>query len=200
MNITGVIHVGAHIGQEYEIYRNISTVKNIVFFEPNKKAFDILKEKTKDDPDVFCINKALGPYSCEAFLNLSTGNEGNSNSLLEPDLHKTQYKEVIFEGKEKVKVEPLDKFEPGKQLNFLNIDVQGAELTVLLGATHALSNNVRYVLTEFNTDNLYKNCAKIEDLDYFLGKYGFKRVETEYAHSDRPDLNISNWGDALYIK
>ena len=23
MNITGVIHVGAHIGQEYEIYRNI---------------------------------------------------------------------------------------------------------------------------------------------------------------------------------
>ena len=73
------------------------------------------------------------------------------------------------------------------------MDVQGAELNVLLGASETLQH-VDYIITEVNRAELYKNCALIEDLDYFLGKYGFERVEEAW------DRDNPVWGDALYIK
>jgi FkbM family methyltransferase len=193
MNITGVIHVGGHFGEEYNTYRSISSIENIVFFEPDKDSFQKLTENTIHDKKVTCINKALGPFSCEATFHTTPNQGGESNSILEPYKHTHIYPGIIFTNKKIVKVEPLDKFEPSPTLNFLNMDVQGAELNVLIGASSTLKN-IQYVLTEVNTDELYKNCALIEDLDYFLGKYGFKRMETIL------DRDSQCWGDALYIK
>ena len=79
------------------------------------------------------------------------------------------------------------------KFNFINMDVQGGELNVLLGASKTLQH-IDYIMTEVNRDELYKNCALIEDIDYFLSKYNFKRVE-EVWDRDNPV-----WGDALYIK
>jgi FkbM family methyltransferase len=193
MNITGVIHVGGHFGEEYDSYKAISTIDNIVFFEPDRESFIKLKDKTSHDTKVICINKALGPFSCKATLHRTPNQGGESNSILEPHKHIHIYPGIVFTNKETVDVEPLDKFEPTASLNFLNMDVQGAELNVLLGASNTLKN-IQYILTEINTDELYKNCALIEDLDYFLGKYGFRRVETIL------DRDSQAWGDALYIK
>lgn len=194
MNITGVVHVGAHYGEEYNSYKKISSIKNIVFFEPDKDSFLILKENIKNAENVICINKALGPFSCEAYLHKEQDNQGQSNSLLEPYLHVQQYPYIKFTNKVKVNVEPLDKYQPDMSLNFLNMDVQGSELNVLLGASNTLKNNIQYIITEINRAELYKNCAMVEDLDYFLGKFNFKRVETVW------DRDSSTWGDALYIK
>ncbi len=193
MHITGVIHVGGHFGEEYDTYKDIISIENIVFFEPDRDSFKKLVQKTCEDKKVICINKALGPFSCEATLHRTPNQDGQSNSILEPFKHTHIYPGIIFTNKETVKVEPLDKFQPNPSLNFLNMDVQGAELNVLLGASSTLKN-IKYILTEVNTDELYKNCALIEDLDYFLGKYNFKRVETVL------DKDSQAWGDALYIK
>jgi FkbM family methyltransferase len=193
MNITGVIHVGGHHGEEYYTYKSISSIDNIIFFEPDKDSFKKLTEKTSHDNKVICVNKALGPFSCEATLHRTPNQDGQSNSILEPFKHTHIYPGIVFTDKDTVKVEPLDKFQPNPKLNFLNMDVQGAELNVLLGASSTLKN-IEYILTEVNTDELYKNCALIEDLDYFLGKYNFKRVKTVL------DIDSQAWGDALYIK
>ena len=193
MNITGVIHVGGHHGEEYDTYKGISSIDNIIFFEPDKDSFKKLIEKTSHDNKVICINKALGPFSCQATLYRTPNQDGQSNSILEPFKHTHIYPGIVFTNKDIVKVEPLDKFEPSSTLNFLNMDVQGAELNVLLGASSTLKN-IQYILTEVNIDELYKNCSLIEDLDYFLGKYSFKRVETVL------DRDSQVWGDALYIK
>lgn len=192
MNITGVIHIGAHFGEEYDLYKKLPSIKDIIFFEPDTDSFAKLTEKTKHDKKVIRINRALGPFSCEAFLHKETANNGQSNSLLEPHLHVRQYPGIQFTDKVKVKVEPLDRYEPGPTLNLINIDVQGAELNVFLGASNTLKNNIQYIITEVNRDELYKNCARVEDLDYFLGKFNFKRVETTW--------DGVTWGDAFYIK
>jgi hypothetical protein len=47
-------------------------------------------------------------------------------------------------------------------------------------------------MAEINRDELYENCAKIEELIEFLGSYGFKLVETDWAGG--------TWGDGLFIK
>jgi|TARA_R100000995_G_C3479966_1_gene123246 FkbM family methyltransferase len=191
MKINGVIHIGGHHGQEYKLYREHPNIKNIVFFEPDPDSFNILRETTSGDDLVTTINTALGPFSCKASMHKETANDGQSNSILEPGLHLRQYPNITFDDKYKVSVHPLDRYQPNKSLNLINIDVQGFELQVFLGASRTL-NNVDYIITEVNRDEVYKNCARVEDLDYFLGKYGFKRVETSWEGI--------TWGDALYIK
>ena len=44
MNIRGVLHIGAHHGEEHIIYKN-NNINNIVYFEPLKSNFEILKNK-----------------------------------------------------------------------------------------------------------------------------------------------------------
>jgi hypothetical protein len=71
------------------------------------------------------------------------------------------------------------------------MDVQGFELEVLKGGTKTLEH-VDYVYCEVNRDEVYENNALVEELDEFLGEYGMKRVETDWAGEI--------WGDALYIR
>ena len=41
LKIKGVIHIGAHYGEEYEIYQKYQ-IANLVFFEPLSQNFSIL--------------------------------------------------------------------------------------------------------------------------------------------------------------
>ena len=75
--------------------------------------------------------------------------------------------------------------------NFLNLDIQGAELLALKGFLKGLEK-IEYVYTEVNSGEVYKDCAKIEELDFFLKEYNFERVETNMTQYE--------WGDAFYRK
>jgi FkbM family methyltransferase len=44
---------------------------------------------------------------------------------------------------------------------------------------------------EVNNAYVYKNCALVHEIDDYLMKYNFKRIETKWTNE--------NWGDALYI-
>lgn len=193
MNITGVIHIGGHTGQEYDEYIKIETIKHIIFFEPDPFNFPKLEDKTEHDDRVICINTALGPFECKVHMHRESGNNGQSNSLLEPHIHTQIYPGIVFDNRVEVDVQPLDRYETSDVLNFINMDVQGGELNVLIGASETLKN-IDYIITEVNKAELYKNCALIEDIDYYLSKYNFERVE-EVWDRDNPV-----WGDALYIK
>jgi hypothetical protein len=69
------------------------------------------------------------------------------------------------------------------------MDVQGFELEVLKGGKQTL-DQVDYVYTEVNRDEVYEDNVYIEELDVFLSD--FSRVETEWTGE--------TWGDALYIR
>ena len=43
LNIKGVLHIGAHIGQEYKTYERLG-INNVMFFEPISSTFNKLKE------------------------------------------------------------------------------------------------------------------------------------------------------------
>lgn len=191
MNVTGVIHIGAHHGQEYNYYIEYPSISQMIFFEPDPDSFKMLKEKTQNDEKVVCVNGGLGPFTCQTTLNREKNNQGQSNSVLEPGIHLQQYPDIVFDEKLQIQLQPLDDFNLTETLNMINIDVQGFELQVFLGASKTLEN-IQYIFTEVNRAEVYKNCAQVEDLDYFLGKYSFERVETTW--------DGETWGDAFYIK
>ena len=76
--------------------------------------------------------------------------------------------------------------------NFINIDIQGAELLAFKGASEILKN-IQGIYTEVNFKELYKNCCLVKDLDSYLKKFGFKRILTT-----RP--MHKSCGDALYLR
>jgi hypothetical protein len=73
----------------------------------------------------------------------------------------------------------------------LNMDVQGYELEVLKGSENTL-NHIDIIYTEINTEDVYKGCVHVDQLDEFLDLHEFERVFTQMA--------CKSWGDALYIK
>lgn len=187
MNISGVIHIGAHYGEEYSLYTSLGIQKTI-FFEPLESNYKILISKV---PEKLCVNVALGSSEQAIDMFVEEANSGQSSSILRPEIHLIQYPHIVFNKKEKVRMRTLDSFNFESDYNMINIDVQGYELEVFKGATNTL-DNIDYIIAEVNRAEVYRDCCKVEELDSFLGKYGFSRVETSW--------DGITWGDALYAK
>jgi FkbM family methyltransferase len=189
MNISGIIHIGGHYGEEILEYVNNGILK-IVVFEPLSKNFQILHENIKDvNANIIGHQIALGSKKGIATMNLSS-NDAQSSSILNPKEHLTLHPNVTFNGTEEVGVRTLDSFKY-KNYNFLNMDVQGYELEVLKGSKKTLER-IDYVYCEVNRGEVYENNAMVDDVDDFLSNYNFSRVETDWTGK--------LWGDALYIK
>ncbi len=190
MNVTGIIHIGAHYGEEYKIYIKYDSIKEMNFFEPDPDSFKVLYENIKDDSRVRIYNIALGPEECFKTFYKSS-NQGESSSLLKPLIHLRQYPHIKFEESDEIRVEKLDNFYFSDFSNLINIDVQGFELEVFKGGTETL-RKIDYIIAEVNRDQVYENCCMVTELDSFLSKYGFERAETTW--------DGGTWGDAFYIK
>lgn len=190
MNITGVLHIGAHYGEEYKTYKELK-INNLIFFEPLKKNFEVL-QRVIPDPTVKMEQIALGNDTKKILMWVESDNQGQSSSILTPKLHLKQYPWIRFNSTEYVNMIKLNDY-PFKRedFNFITIDVQGYELEVFKGATEVLEY-IDYIYSEVNRDEVYKECARVEQLDEFLGGFGFERKETDWAGN--------SWGDALYQK
>lgn len=190
--LKGVIHVGSHIGQEYEEYSQAG-IENMIFFEPVYSNYVRMVDRLPKSDNIKTFNLALGSETGQRKIYVETRNDGMSCSLLEPLKHLEMYPWITFDSFETVNLDRLDNvpFEREKY-NILNIDVQGYELEVLMGAIETLKH-IDAIYTEVNAVEMYKGCALVGSLDAFLCNYGFTRVADNIEHNGR-------WGDALYTR
>jgi len=190
LKINGIIHIGAHHGGEHELYKNLN-VSNLVYFEPVKKTFDVLRSKISD---AILHNCALGNETKSIEMFIEDVDACGCSSILEPNFN-LDWGTTRFSNKEIVEMKRLDDFNY-TFYNFLNIDVQGYELEVLKGSEKTL-NHIDYIMCEINRNTehkemVYKDAPSVNELNNFLGAYGFELVEQDWA-------GVS-WGDGFYIK
>ena len=206
LNINHVLHIGAHYGDELEVYRELS-VDRVLMFEPVPSTFEVLKARVqtlysiprtiKFPKEILLANIALGNSTDEVLMYIENNNKSMSSSLLKPKLHLEQYGWIKFNDSDQITVKQckLDDFllqiTDAEKFDFLNIDVQGYELEVFKGATQSLKN-INAIYTEVNRAELYENCCMVEELDEFLNEQGFTRVTTVWTGE--------TWGDALYTR
>ena len=190
LDIKGIIHIGGHYGQEYDLYKPLNVP--ILFFEPITNSFNILKNKLGNDSNVLAFQCALGNENKMVNMNVEIANNGQSSSILKPKKHLEQYPHITFDFTEEVSMFRLEDLDIDfSKYNFINIDVQGYELEVFKGANTVLKN-IDYIISEVNKDEVYENCPHVDELDEYLSQFYFRRVETDWAGE--------TWGDALYIK
>ena len=86
--IRGVIHIGAHHGQEIEAYDKLD-VKALLMFEASSRNFAILQDyvnayKASCIQEIKLENKAIGDRVSRTTMYVETAHSGQSNSLLRP--------------------------------------------------------------------------------------------------------------------
>lgn len=192
--ITGVLHIGAHECEERHDYMKILKLSDsdILWIEANGDKVTQIKNMF---PDVIIKNECIGEID-DKFVTFIFTNNSQSNSILNLSLHSKEHPWVIETHREIKKTKTINtifaenNFDACKY-NFLNIDIQGAELLALKGSTNILPF-VDYIYTEVNVKELYENCALLHEIDEFLVDFGFQRVKTE--------LTQHGWGDAFYSR
>jgi FkbM family methyltransferase len=190
MHVRGIVHVGAHYGQEFTVYKE-NGIHDIVFIEPCWMAFKTLQDRVGGDDRVVLFKCACSDREGTQEMYTETLNQGQSNSLLKPKLHLVHHPEIQFTSTELVPLRTLDSLPfTRSKYNLLMMDTQGAEMMVLRGATETLQT-IDYVYTEVNDQELYENNAVVSEIDAFLT--GFSRVRSFWVPN-------KGWGDALYIR
>jgi FkbM family methyltransferase len=191
MNIKRILHVGAHLCEERNAY-NACGIKDthIYWIEGNE---DIVRTVKSSNPSINMYQGIVSDRDNQDVDFIITNN-GQSSSILELDEHKKEHPHIVEIIRQRRKTCRLDTLMDEQSIppsDFLNIDIQGAELLALKGMGVYL-NHVKYIYTEVNTKHLYKNCALLDEMDSFLSCHGFVRKETS--------MTPHGWGDALYIR
>jgi FkbM family methyltransferase len=188
IKINGVLHIGAHECEELALY-NQNGITEIDWIEANPSLVQRMKER-----GVHVHNAAVSDEECE--LPFYITNNGQSSSLLSFGTHEQSYPWCRVVETINVKTQRLDNLIvsagiPIEKRNFWNLDIQGAELKALRSAGDCIKN-ADAIYCEVNTEEVYKGCALLSDLDSFLAENGFVR--------ELLAMTGQGWGDALYLR
>lgn len=193
-DVTGVLHLGAHFGEEADAYDKDmpwAGPARVHWVEANPDLVNALTIAVGSRPGHDITVAAVDSTERDAVLHVAS-NEGASSSLLELGTHSIEHPHITFVDDIAVRTTTVDALAAEHRwdhVNFVTLDLQGAELRALEGAT-ALLSHTDYVFTEVNVDELYLGCPQLEQLDDFMWCHSFERVAVH--------LTEWNWGDAFY--
>jgi FkbM family methyltransferase len=173
IQLKGVLHVGAHKCEELVHYIQYLPMNKILWIE----AFPDLVAYCKQMYPELCIENAVVSDKVEK-VKFNIASNGESSFMNHFEAETQLLKDIIC----KYDIE----------YNFLNFDIQGAELKALKGMEEYLPK-VDYVYIEVNSDYVYKDCPLIDEVDTYLLQFGLERVETVWCGD-------AKCGDAFYIR
>lgn len=202
-----ILDIGACEGLDSVRYAKLFPQSKIYAFEPLEANIDKIRKYKKHfkTTNIEVVPQALSDKEGTATFHVSSGNPegkesdewdyGNkSSSLLPPDkkLHEL-HKWLKFEEKVEVATNTLNNFCQSysiDEIDFIHMDVQGAELMVLKGAGDFL-RRIKLIWMEVEEVSLYEQQPLKPEVQSFMAKNGFVKVKDTVN-------DIS--GDQLYVR
>jgi FkbM family methyltransferase len=165
--------VGANTFQEAEPLTQLCPhLTNIYLFEPIPELFKWLKESNVRDSRIKVYQCALSNFNGVADFFVT--NNLDSSSLLPLGKHLEIFPHVLQTATIPVAVRTVmdliknDLLEPP---DFLFMDAQGAELSILRALSSELLRRIRIIYTEASLEELYVNSGTLDDLRKILSGY-----------------------------
>jgi FkbM family methyltransferase len=200
-----VFDVGACEGEESIKYSRLFPNANIYSFEPLPENITLIRNNFRnyEVKNASYYNKAVSSKNGVTDFFVSSGQPENaaksdwdygnkSSSLLQPDKHLEVASFIKFETRIKVETITLKSFCTENNIpsiDFLHMDVQGAELMVLEGAQDFISA-IKVIWLEVSKIEFYKQQPLVEDIQKFMKANHFFLLK---------DALNSIQGDRLYI-
>jgi len=183
-----VVDIGAHMGR-YTIIssKRVSINGKVVAIEANPGNFELLNRNIRLNqlPNIVSLNHAV--YSKETKLKLYTPGEESGHTIYNTVISDRAINEDKFV---EVNANTLDYLLQSKginqeDVNWIKIDVEGAEFEVLKGATNVLSKSKDIALL-IEIHNLSDNTNLYRPILEFLNLYNFKvEFEKNYENGEK---------------
>lgn len=197
-----IFDVGANIGYVSKHYRKCFPGATVWAFEPTPDTCAVLQDYVKGDSRVRVEQLALSNESGEAEFYVDNQTYGGgANSLLPHSEHffesapKADYKAV------RVETVRLDDFLARHEIDrvdILKLDVEGAELLVLEGASQALTDSrIGLINAEVRLVADFEGQPLAHDLAAFLAKFGYRTFNLYGFVEDQHRQGL--FGNALFI-
>ena len=140
----GIIHAGAHLVQERELYKELN-LEPVLWIEAHPDIATEAKKLLEVYPKQRLVNAALWSESGLEITLSEAGNEGSSSSLLELGLITGSHPQVVCTKRISVWTRTLEEVLSTEEdfagsINFLSVDTQGAEAEVIRGLGKRISN------------------------------------------------------------
>ncbi|NQW10006.1 MAG: FkbM family methyltransferase [Alphaproteobacteria bacterium] len=185
---TTVADAGGRYGV-HPSWRGWEAPLDYTMFEPEPVEAARLAEKYAQRPDVTVVQKALGDVAdsrLELFITAHRGYVGstppNPESLwfaeVRPD-------EGAVEGRVEVPCTTLDAHMAGARVDFMKIDVEGAELKVLHGAAATLGHTLG-LRVEVQFDDSFGPQTASDIFHDLIDKRGFRLMRLDYTGKGQP--------------
>lgn len=191
---TGVLHLGAHKGQEAPRYHKLE--KPVVWVEAIPDIFAVLKQNVSSYPDQKALCALLADVDGKQFeFNISNNWEGVSSSIFEFGEYGSGKKSLWPElglDMEKCITLPsltLDSLLKANDINprsydYWVVDLQGAELLALKGAFQSLVH-CKAIYIEVSNVEVYKGAVLWDELKSELMGLGFSPLwDIQIDHDD----------------
>lgn len=186
---SGVLHVGAHEAQESVAYTKYNWGP-VIWVEMLPDKYEAIRSRFSDDTRNVVLKAACWDVD-GAVLSIFRASNSGSSSLMAPEHHLVAHPEIKFVEEVSVATSRLDSILPVEPMfDFLNMDIQGAELKALRGLGERLSA-VKWACIEVHFTPLYAGSALINEVDGFMAAAGFSQIVNR-AYRDY------GWGEALY--
>ena len=174
-----IVIVGAFNGNEISLYKTLYPNSVIYAFEPQDEAYSRLFKRYGDMPNVKLYNYAISDECGQCKFHRNSGN--GMDSLLKWAGEKVGTPEIAGkqEVKKSVRLDSLN-FLQNVTIDYLQVDVQGAELKVMKGCS-GIMDNINSLMLEVHTrqkedncyDEQYEGQCYLEDLLCYLKPFGF---------------------------
>ena len=173
-----IIHIGANLGQERELYAQHNL--DVLWIEPIPNIYSQLQENLKDYPKQQALKYLLTDVDDKEYDFHIANNTGASSSIFNLAKHQEIWPEINYVDSihlnsitfatliEKEHIE-LSRYDS------LVIDTQGSELLVFKGAGNLIMN-FRFIKTEAADFEVYEGCCTLDDLENYLKPFGFTEV------------------------
>ncbi len=169
-----ILEIGANDGTHTAWFKEVFPRAVIHCFEPNESALRRFRQHAANLPQVFLHEVAVGRTNGTVQFYPSVAREGDSGSatwdasgsLRKPTGHLELHPEISFAAAVSVSSIRLDDWRTSHKIDvidFIWMDVQGAELDVFSGASETLKRS-RYVYTEYAIRELYEGQPTLKQI------------------------------------
>ena len=171
----GVIHVGAHTGQERHLYSQYKL--DVLWIEPIPELFATLKQNLQGFPRQRAVNCLVTDRDGAEYPFHITSNAGGSSSIFSLALHEDIWPDVKETATITVVSKTLPTLLEDERLDVSSYDVvimdtQGSELLVLEGA-ESIIDRFRFVKVEVADFRAYDGGCQLADVEAFMHRHAF---------------------------
>jgi FkbM family methyltransferase len=202
LEVKTIFDVGANIGQTSLNYRRLFPKATIYAFEPFNESFEKLESTYSRDKLVQAQKLGISNESSKKIF--YTNQSSLTNSLLPPSQTDNYYNPKLLQTQKILEIDTvtIDEFCEHnciEEIQILKLDIQGAELLALQGATKKLKDkSISLIRTEVEFVEVYENQVIFHEICNFLAGMDYKLYNLYGLYNSPKGQLVS--ADAVFVK